>query len=90
MTKIEYRWNELATNAGGSIGSDSTMFYVYDCETPFAVTTAGLTEDQEEALVSEAFTAAGNRYSSYKCHRDEIPAGVEIYEGQALKDYFNL
>ena len=90
MTKIEYRWNELAANASGSIGSDTTMWYVYDCENPFAVTTEGLTEEQEEKLVDEAYTAAGNRYSSMKCRRDEIPAGVEIFEGQKLKDYFNL
>ena len=90
MTRIEYRWNELAAKEGSKVGGDSTMWYVYDCENPFAINTTGLTEEQEEKLVVEAYTAAGNRYSSLKCHRDEIPAGVEIYEGQKLKDYFNL
>jgi|GEM_PF-3722656 len=90
MEKVTYLWNQLAEKEGSKVGGDSTMFYVYDCETPFAITIAGLTEEQEMTLETAAYDAAGGRCSAYKCHRDEIPAGVEIYEGQALKDYFNL
>ena len=80
----------MAANESATIGSDSTMFYIFDCESPFAINTDGLTEEQEDKLETAAYDAAGGRYSAYKCHRDEIPAGVEIYEGQKLKDYFNL
>lgn len=89
MTKVNWEMI-LKTSASSSVGSDSTMWYVYDCENPFAINTNGLTEEQEMTLETAAYDAAGGRYSAYKCHRDEIPAGVEIYEGQKLKDYFNL
>lgn len=78
------------TTATSSIGSDSTMYYVYMCECPFAITTAGLTEDEEEKLADDCYTAAGNRPAAYTCKREEIPAEYMVYEGQALKDYFNL
>lgn len=88
MTKVNYRWNELASNSGSGVGSNPTVWYVYD--SGFAINTNGLTEDQDDELADKAYAANGNRPAAYTCRRDEIPAEYMAYEGQALKDYFNL